>query len=107
MTDTVEKVENRTATKISRRSVVRSPPLLGSLRPIGRFAVAFVQINVVPHVAARGTHQRSRKIWVVGQKGLFQTLSTHFRHRTTFKYISLDQRRRLPCVEVEQVHSCN
>ena len=30
---------------------------------------------MVPHVAARGTHQRSREIWVVGQKGLF-----HNRH---------------------------
>ena len=27
---------------------------------------------MVPHVAARGRHQWSRKIWVIGQKGLFQ-----------------------------------
>src|ERR1700686_5376559 len=68
--DTVEKVENRVAPKISRKSV------FGCLRRCkalyDRSTIAFVGIDVVPHIAARETRQRRRKILFVTQKRLFQ-----------------------------------
>src|SRR5882724_11063893 len=43
-----------------------------SAAPLRRSVVVFVRNDVVPHIAACETHQRSYKIFVVIPKGLFQ-----------------------------------
>jgi hypothetical protein len=48
------------------------PSLQAAVGQVRGPTIAFVRIDVVPHIAARGTHQRRGKISFVSQKGLFQ-----------------------------------
>ena len=73
MADTVEKVENRGAPKISRISNVGDLSRCKALRnQIRASVVAFALIDLVTHIAARETHERSLGFSVISQKGLFQ-----------------------------------
>jgi hypothetical protein len=58
-----------------------SQPLQGFAEPIRASAVAFALIDVVPHIAARETHERSLEFSVISQKkDFFNTI----RARRTF-----------------------
>src|ERR1700731_3127436 len=47
-------------------------PLQGSVESIRAPAIVFAVFDVVPHLAARETHQRSSEFSVTSEKGLFQ-----------------------------------
>jgi hypothetical protein len=73
MADTVEKVENRGSFEdLANVECWRSQSPQGSAEPTRASAVAFALIDVVPHIAARETHERSWKFSIISQKGLFQ-----------------------------------
>src|ERR1700694_5113440 len=59
LADSVAKVENRTTPKISQKLFLTTLQLQCSVVPIRRSVVAFLSNDVVSHVAARETHQRS------------------------------------------------
>ena len=71
--DTVEKVENREAPKISRMSNLGDLSRgKASLESIRASAVGFASVGVVPRILARETNERSLEFSVVSRKGLFQ-----------------------------------
>jgi hypothetical protein len=50
----------------------RFQPLQGSVESMRAPPIVFAAIDVVPHLAAQETHQRSREFSVISEKGLFQ-----------------------------------
>ena len=73
MADCVEKLEkSRGCENLANEAHWRFLPLQGAVELIRRPTIVFAVIDVVPHIAARETHQRSGEFSVISEKGLFQ-----------------------------------
>ena len=80
MADFVAKVENRTTLKISRKLIFRPPLLRRFSAPLRRSVIDFGSTDMVPHIAARKTHQWLLEFSFDTPKKTFATKSAQSGH---------------------------